>query len=267
MFSKKKDLKIQIQEGIKGKYQKLDQNNALLLKTPNVTRVKQFKNFDKNNSIDLNKIQEYLNRRTGKKDELTKKEEIKCVSNETNSILITKENNDEQLPNGWSVDYTLNGSKYYIDHNTCTTHWSHPLENKNLPLGWEKITNGKLGNYYVNQRTKKAQMTHPLLRVSNESTNDSLVLYNENLNCLINRPTIVPANPLLNVNIPNWLYIYSKASHDHDSLMKWDLFERDELEVNDALLQRLYINDCQKIVMRYEKYRAAILSRNLNLLK
>lgn len=32
------------------------------------------------------------------------------------------------LPPGWSVDYTLRGRKYYIDHNAKTTHWSHPLE-------------------------------------------------------------------------------------------------------------------------------------------
>ena len=29
---------------------------------------------------------------------------------------------DEQLPDGWSIDWTLNGRKYYIDHNTHTTH-------------------------------------------------------------------------------------------------------------------------------------------------
>ena len=140
MFSKKKDLKIQIQEGIKGKYQKLDQNNALLLKTPNVTRVKQFKSLN-NHQIDLNKIHEYLNRRTKKdenKHEITEKNEIYKESDDQDkySISIRMENNNEQfIPDGWSVDYTLNGSKYYIDHNTQTTHWSHPLENKNLPLG------------------------------------------------------------------------------------------------------------------------------------
>ena len=39
------------------------------------------------------------------------------------------------LPPGWSVDYTLRGRKYYIDHNTQTTHWSHPLEKEGLPTG------------------------------------------------------------------------------------------------------------------------------------
>jgi scaffold protein salvador len=39
------------------------------------------------------------------------------------------------LPPGWSIDYTLRGRKYYIDHNTQTTHWSHPLEKEGLPTG------------------------------------------------------------------------------------------------------------------------------------
>jgi scaffold protein salvador len=50
------------------------------------------------------------------------------------------------LPPGWSVDYTLrNSRKYYIDHNTQTTHWSHPLES--MPLFWQKVE-GPGGVYY-----------------------------------------------------------------------------------------------------------------------
>ena len=53
------------------------------------------------------------------------------------------------LPPGWSVDYTLRGRKYYIDHNTKTTHWSHPLEKEGLPTGWERIESPEYGVYYV----------------------------------------------------------------------------------------------------------------------
>ena len=45
---------------------------------------------------------------------------------------------DLPLPPGWSVDWTMRGRKYYIDHNTNTTHWSHPLEREGLPPGWER---------------------------------------------------------------------------------------------------------------------------------
>lgn len=58
---------------------------------------------------------------------------------------------DEELPlpPGWSVDYTLRGRKYYIDHNAKTTHWSHPLEREGLPVGWQCVDSPKYGVYYV----------------------------------------------------------------------------------------------------------------------
>lgn len=52
------------------------------------------------------------------------------------------------LPPGWTVDYTLRGRKYYIDHNTKTTHWSHPLEREGLPTGWQRIESPQYGTYY-----------------------------------------------------------------------------------------------------------------------
>lgn len=53
------------------------------------------------------------------------------------------------LPPGWSVDFTMRGRKYYVDHNTKTTHWSHPLEKEGLPAGWERIESPDNGVYYV----------------------------------------------------------------------------------------------------------------------
>lgn len=53
------------------------------------------------------------------------------------------------LPPGWSVDYTLRGRKYYIDHNAKTTHWSHPLEREGLPVGWQCVESPQYGVYYV----------------------------------------------------------------------------------------------------------------------
>lgn len=53
------------------------------------------------------------------------------------------------LPPGWSVDHTLRGRKYYIDHNAKTTHWSHPLEREGLPVGWQRIESPQFGIYYV----------------------------------------------------------------------------------------------------------------------
>lgn len=53
------------------------------------------------------------------------------------------------LPPGWSVDFTMRGRKYFVDHNTKTTHWSHPLEIEGLPTGWEKVQSPTHGTYYV----------------------------------------------------------------------------------------------------------------------
>jgi hypothetical protein len=68
---------------------------------------------------------------------------------------------DLPLPPGWSVDYTMRGRKYFIDHNTKTTYWSHPLENEGLPTGWERVESPSHGVYYVNHITKQAQLQHP----------------------------------------------------------------------------------------------------------
>lgn len=46
----------------------------------------------------------------------------------------------ELLPPGWAVDCTKEGFKYYIDHNTKTTQWTHPAEISHLLAG-NSLTN------------------------------------------------------------------------------------------------------------------------------
>ena len=58
-------------------------------------------------------------------------------------------NHELPLPPGWSVGFTLRGRRYYIDHNTKTTHWSHPLAVEGLPTGWERIDSAEYGPYYI----------------------------------------------------------------------------------------------------------------------
>lgn len=73
-------------------------------------------------------------------------------STTNNTAMASSENCGAELPlpPGWSVDFTLRGKKkYYIDHNTKTTHWSHPLESEGLPTGWERVTSPEYGVYYV----------------------------------------------------------------------------------------------------------------------
>ncbi|KAI5643074.1 WW domain-containing protein [Phthorimaea operculella] len=54
---------------------------------------------------------------------------------------------DLPLPPGWSADRTLRGRRYYMDHYTQTTHWTHPLES--VPQPWTRVSTPHHGVYYV----------------------------------------------------------------------------------------------------------------------
>lgn len=76
---------------------------------------------------------------------------MSCLPNKNALIILylSVDSSEElPLPLGWSVDYTLRGRKYYMDHNTKTTHWSHPLERECLPTGWQCIDSPQYGIYY-----------------------------------------------------------------------------------------------------------------------
>lgn len=70
---------------------------------------------------------------------------------------------DFPLPVGWSVGQTMRGRKYFIDHNTKTTHWSHPLAKEGLPNGWEKIESPELGTYFVKYVTHQVALDWKLI--------------------------------------------------------------------------------------------------------
>ncbi|KAH1007850.1 hypothetical protein HUJ04_005033 [Dendroctonus ponderosae] len=172
----------------------------------------------------------------------------------------TQEPSEElPLPPGWSVDYTLRGRKYYIDHNTKTTHWSHPLEREGLPTGWQCIQSPIYGVYYVNHITRQAQYEHPCLVPCYNYSSIAPQTYQRYVPM---RPThyqphsvLVPANPYLMEEIPHWLNVYFKSSTEIDHKLRWDMFRLSELECYNAMLTRLYKQELQNIVMRYETYR------------
>ncbi|KAG8036864.1 hypothetical protein G9C98_004186 [Cotesia typhae] len=70
---------------------------------------------------------------------------------------------------------------------------------------------------------------------------------------------LVPANPYLNEEIPHWLYVYSRASITLDRKLRWELFRLPELDCFNAMLTRLYKQELEEVVMRYEEYRSALL--------
>ncbi|EDS27128.1 scaffold protein salvador [Culex quinquefasciatus] len=162
------------------------------------------------------------------------------------------------LPPGWSVDYTLRGRKYYIDHNTKTTHWSHPLEREGLPTGWERHESAQHGTFYYNCITGQAQDSHPYLT--------SCYLHHATP-VEIPRPLIashthftphsalVPANPYLLEAVPEWLEFYAKSSPENDHKLKWDMFQLQQLEGIAGMLTKLFRQECQMIVFKYETLR------------
>ncbi|KAG4079922.1 hypothetical protein HA402_006234 [Bradysia odoriphaga] len=164
------------------------------------------------------------------------------------------------LPPGWSVDYTLRGRKYYIDHSSKTTHWSHPLEREGLPVGWQRIESPQYGVYYVNHITRQAQYNHPCLT--------SCYLYTSNESkSIIPVPThtqfsphsaLVPANPYLLEEIPRWLLIYVNADPATDHKLKWDMFKLSELECFDSMMFRMFKQEMEALITRHESYRRAL---------
>lgn len=169
---------------------------------------------------------------------------------------------DLSLPPGFEVAWTPDGRKYYVDHNTETTDWCHPLEKAGLPDGWEKIESPNFGVYYVNHNTKMAQYEHPAktqfiqqhhqqeMRVSESGRQESQAIPAQN--------PLVPANPYISEEIPEWLQVYAKASPDYDCYLKWDLFRYAELDCWQTMLKRLYKKEVEQVVMRHEEYRQAL---------
>ncbi|KAK6306850.1 hypothetical protein J4Q44_G00219980 [Coregonus suidteri] len=170
---------------------------------------------------------------------------------------------DIPLPRGWTVDWTIRGRKYYIDHNTNTTHWSHPLEREGLPPGWEKVESAEFGTYYVDHINKRAQYRHPwapsVPRYDQPPPLPPPVVYQPRP-AERNHPVLVPANPYHTAEIPDWLQVYARAPLKYDHILKWDLFQLMDLDTYQGMLKLLFMKELERIVKSYEAYRQALLS-------
>jgi scaffold protein salvador len=61
---------------------------------------------------------------------------------------------------------------------------------------------------------------------------------------------LVPPNPYLLEEIPVWLRVYFKACPSLDQLLKWDLFGLPEMECFEAMLNRLFRDELEELVMK-----------------
>ncbi|XP_061897182.1 protein salvador homolog 1 isoform X1 [Entelurus aequoreus] len=170
---------------------------------------------------------------------------------------------DMPLPGGWTVDWTIRGRKYYIDHNTNTTHWSHPLEREGLPPGWEKVESAEFGVYYVDHINKRAQYRHPCApsvpRYDQPPPLPPPVAYQPRP-AERNQPVLVPANPYHTAEIPDWLQVYARAPLKYDHILKWELFQLADLDTYQGMLKLLFMKELEHSVKSYEAYRQALLS-------
>ncbi|XP_060118642.1 protein salvador homolog 1 [Heteronotia binoei] len=166
---------------------------------------------------------------------------------------------DLPLPPGWSVDWTLRGRKYYIDHNTNTTHWSHPLEREGLPPGWERVESAEFGVYYVDHINKRAQYKHPCAPSVPRYDQPPPVTYQPQQSER-SQPILVPANPYHTAEIPDWLQVYARAPVKYDHILKWELFQLADLDTYQGMLKLLFMKELERIVKLYEAYRQALLS-------
>lgn len=170
---------------------------------------------------------------------------------------------DMPLPAGWSVDWTIRGRKYYIDHNTNTTHWSHPLEREGLPPGWERVDSAEFGVYYVDHINKRAQYKHPCApsvpRYDQPPPLPPPVTYQPR-QVERSQPLLVPANPYHTAEIPDWLQVYARAPVKYDHILKWELFQLADLDTYQGMLKLLFMKELERIVKLYEAYRQALIS-------
>ncbi|XP_069064783.1 protein salvador homolog 1 isoform X2 [Pleurodeles waltl] len=170
--------------------------------------------------------------------------------------LTTHSAEDVPLPPGWSVDWTIRGRKYFIDHNTNTTHWSHPLEREGLPPGWERVESAEFGVYYVDHINKRAQYKHPCApsvpRYDQPPPIPPPVTYQQPQHLL------VPANPYHTADIPDWLQVYARAPVRFDHILKWELFQLADLDTYQGMLKLLFMKELERIVKLYEAYRQTL---------
>ena len=90
---------------------------------------------------------------------------------------------------------------------------------------------------------------------NNDATEDDIKLPISEIN-FHQHNVWVPANPYLTERIPNWLYVYSRAPIELDSQLKWNLFGEEDLHFYLAMINRLYKEEAQELVLSYESFRA-----------
>ncbi|XP_046672026.1 WW domain-containing oxidoreductase isoform X1 [Homalodisca vitripennis] len=96
------------------------------------------------------------------------------------SVLPDSDSEDD-LPPGWEERATVDGSVYYVNHNTKGTQWTHPRTGKKkrvageLPFGWEKVVEDSGKVLYVDHENHRTTYTDPRLAFAQEEKESPLM--------------------------------------------------------------------------------------------
>jgi C-terminal processing protease CtpA/Prc len=106
------------------------------------------------------------------------------------------------LPSNWEIAYTEDGKKYFIDHNTETTHWLDPrlsrvlkheaqeCEDDELPYGWEQVIDPVYGVYYINHITRTTQYENPVNQMKRLTAGQKFI--QQQMSAATSRPQLPP---------------------------------------------------------------------------
>jgi scaffold protein salvador len=72
---------------------------------------------------------------------------------------------------------------------------------------------------------------------------------------LIHHQALVPANPLLHVEVPHWLKVYTKSSSEKDHIIKWNMFQVNQLMTINEMITKLFKEELHNIVLKFESMR------------
>jgi len=107
--------------------------------------------------------------------------------------------------------------------------------------------------------TRQAQLHHPYLATyflpAHHQPHQQLIPHHE---YFTSHSALVPANPLLNVEVPRWLKIYTRSSSEKDHIIKWNMFQVQQLVYINEMITKLFKEEVHNIVQKYESLRIAI---------
>ena len=56
-------------------------------------------------------------------------------------------------------------------------------------------------------------------------------------------------------NVPKWLKIYTKSSSEKDHIIKWNMFQVNQLMTINEMITKLFKEELHNIVLKYESMR------------